>query len=76
MKREEVFAFTAGCYSGEPASCTFACPFRLDLRSFLKKAGRGRWSAAAKELAMALPFHVRAPVSGRLSWERSLWPSE
>ncbi len=58
MKREEVFAFTAGCYSGEPASCTFACPFRLDLRSFLKKAGRGRWSAAAKELAMALPFPV------------------
>lgn len=56
MKREEVFAYTAGCYNGEPASCTYACPFRLDLRSFLKKAGRGRWSAAAKELQTALPF--------------------
>ena len=56
MTREEVFAYTAGCYSGEPASCTFACPFRVDLRSVLKKAGRGRWNAAAKELSAALPF--------------------
>lgn len=58
MQREEVFAYTAGCYSGEPASCTFACPFRLDLRSFLKKAAKGRWSSALKELKTVLPFPV------------------
>ena len=56
MKREEAFAHTAGCYNGEPASCSFACPFRLDLRSFLKKASRGRWSAAYKELQSAVLF--------------------
>ena len=56
MNREEVFAYTAGCYNGEPASCSYACPFRLDLRSFLKKAARGRWDAAYKELQSAVLF--------------------
>lgn len=56
MDREEVFAFTAGCINGEPASCTYACPFRLDLRSFLRKAAKGRWAAAYKELRTAVLF--------------------
>ncbi len=56
MGREEVYAFLGGCFNGEPASCTFACPFRADLRAFLKKAARGRWDAAYKELRVAVPF--------------------
>lgn len=56
MDRNKAFSYTAGCYSGEPASCTYACPFRLDLRSFLKKAARGRWDAAYKELQGAVLF--------------------
>jgi hypothetical protein len=23
-----------GCFYGEPASCSYACPFRLDIRAF------------------------------------------
>ncbi len=56
MDRDKAFAFAASCYNGEPASCTFACPFRLDLRSFLKKAAKGRWDAAYKELRNAALF--------------------
>lgn len=56
MDRETTFAYTANCYSGEPASCTYACPFRLDLRSFLKKCAKGRWPAAYKELRRAVLF--------------------
>ena len=56
MDRKEVFAYTESCYNGEPASCSYACPFHMDLRSFLKKAGRGRWDAAYKELRFAVLF--------------------
>ena len=56
LKREDVFAFTSACYNGEPASCSYACPFRVDLRSVLKKAARGKLPAAAKELRQSLPF--------------------
>jgi len=56
MEREEVLAYLGGCFYGEPASCTFACPFRLDLRSFLKKMERGRFDAAYKELCSVIPF--------------------
>lgn len=56
MEREKVFSFTATCYNGQPASCTYACPYRLDLRAFLKKAARGRWDAAYKEFCSAVLF--------------------
>ena len=56
MEREDVLAYLGGCFYGEPASCTYACPFRLDLRSFLKKMERGRFDAAYKELCSLIPF--------------------
>ncbi len=56
MKREDVFAFLGGCFHGEPASCSYACPFRLDLRSFLRKVGKGRFDSAYKDLAALIPF--------------------
>lgn len=56
MRREDVFAFLGDCFNGEPASCSFACPFRLDLRAFLKKVGKGRFDSAYKDLAAIIPF--------------------
>ena len=58
MKREEAFAFTEKCINGEPATCIAACPFHLDIKSFLKKAAKGRIGAAAQELNKSLPFPV------------------
>jgi Fe-S oxidoreductase len=58
MERERVFKFTEKCFNGEPASCSFACPFRLDLRSFIKKMSRGRWNSAYKDLCTAVLFPV------------------
>jgi len=52
--------YTERCFRGEPASCTVACPFHLDLRSFLDKAAKGRWSAAYKVLRNAVVFPVIA----------------
>lgn len=50
MEREEVFALVKDCYNGEPASCIVACPFHLDIKSFLKKAAKGRLGAAQQEI--------------------------
>lgn len=58
MKMEDFTRHTEKCFNGEPASCSFACPFHLDIRSFLEKAGKGRWNAAYKELANAVVFPV------------------
>ncbi len=56
LKQEDATAYTAGCFRGEPASCSYACPFRLDARSFLEKAGKGRWAAAYKALRNSVVF--------------------
>ena len=56
MKLEEATAYTARCFNGEPASCSCACPFHLDVRSFLDKAARGKWAAAYKVLRNAAVF--------------------
>ena len=56
MRLEDATAYTASCFNGEPASCSFACPFMLDIRSFLEKAEKGRWSSAYKALKNAVVF--------------------
>jgi Fe-S oxidoreductase len=56
MKLEDALAFTAGCFNGEPASCSYACPFHLDIRAFLEKAGKGKWTSAYKALESAVAF--------------------
>lgn len=56
MKLEEAQGYTAKCFHGEPASCSYACPFHLDIRSFLEKAAKGRWAAAYKALRNATVF--------------------
>lgn len=56
MKLEEATGFTAKCFHGEPASCSYACPFHMDIRSFVEKVGKGRWIAAYKILRDATVF--------------------
>ena len=56
MLQSEALKFTEGCFNGEPASCTFACPYHIDLRSFLKKAARGRWDSCYKDLMNTVGF--------------------
>ena len=58
MKTEDFTAFTARCIRGEPASCSVACPFHLDVRSFLDKAAKGKWTSAYKQLRNATVFPV------------------
>jgi hypothetical protein len=56
VKQEDATAYTARCFRGEPASCSYACPFRLDVRSFLEKVGKGRWAPAYKALRNTVVF--------------------
>lgn len=56
MLLNEATAYVNKCFNGEPASCSFACPFRLDIRSFMEKTARGRWLPAYKALRNATVF--------------------
>lgn len=56
MKIEDSTRYTEKCFHGEPASCSYACPFHLDIRSFLEKASKGRWTPAYKLLRDATVF--------------------
>ncbi|HHX75003.1 MAG TPA: FAD-dependent oxidoreductase [Firmicutes bacterium] len=58
MKLEEATAYTAKCFHGEPASCSYACPFHLDVRSFMERAAAGKWAGAYKKLREATLFPV------------------
>ena len=46
MELSETQAFVSGCFKDEPASCACACPFGLDVRSFMKKMEKGRLPSA------------------------------
>ena len=66
MLQSEALKFTEGCFNGEPASCTFACPYHIELRSFLKKAARGRWDSCYKDLVNAVAFpSVACSICGK-----------
>ena len=56
MKMEDATGYVAQCFNGEPASCSFACPFSLDIRAFLEKVAKGRWTPAYKQLRNAVIF--------------------
>ncbi|NTW71983.1 MAG: NAD(P)-binding protein [Eubacteriaceae bacterium] len=58
MEIHEATSYTSKCFHGEPASCTSACPFHMDIRSFLDKTSNGKWSAAYKLLRNATVFPV------------------
>ena len=56
MKIEDSTVYTDPCFNGELASCSYACPFFLDVRSFLDKISRGRWNGAYKTFRNSVVF--------------------
>ena len=58
MKLEESKAYVDDCFNGEPASCSCACPFGIDIRSFMERAGKGLWIRAYRIFRDAAVFPV------------------
>ena len=56
MNLEQCTAHVAPCIHDAPAPCSFACPYGLDVRSFLRKVAKGRMPAAYRELRTAVIF--------------------
>jgi len=56
VELQDTKAFVQNCFHDESASCACACPFHLDIRSFLKKMAKGRWPAAYRDLSAAILF--------------------
>ena len=56
MRLEDTTKYADKCISGELSPCSRACPFRLDVRSFLEKAEKGKWNAAYKAYRNAVVF--------------------
>ena len=56
MELAEISAFVENCIYDAPAPCSGGCPFGVDIRSLLRKAARGRLSAAYRELRTATVF--------------------
>ena len=34
MDKDTALAFSKGCFRGQPAPCSGACPFNMDIRGF------------------------------------------
>ncbi|MDR2530893.1 MAG: 4Fe-4S dicluster domain-containing protein [Oscillospiraceae bacterium] len=58
MTQEQTQEFVKGCIRGEPPPCASACPFRLDVKDFLAKCARGKWTSAYKTYRNAVVFPV------------------
>ncbi len=56
MKQEQSHAYAAACYHGEYASCSYACPFRVDVRSFMANIRKGSFQAAYRILSDTVLF--------------------
>ncbi|HHT17596.1 MAG TPA: NAD(P)-binding protein [Papillibacter sp.] len=56
LTMEQSSAYVENCIHGDPAACSCACPFRLDIRGFLAKVAKGRWAPAYKALRDAVVF--------------------
>lgn len=56
MQIEDFTKYTDACFNGESASCSCACPFKLDVRSFAEKCQKGRWASAWKAYRNAVIF--------------------
>ncbi|NLF15435.1 MAG: FAD-dependent oxidoreductase, partial [Anaerolineaceae bacterium] len=53
---ERVRAIKEACLEGEPAFCTAACPFHLDVREFVAKIQRGSFHVAYRAYLNAVGF--------------------
>ena len=56
MQLEDFTQFTKPCFHGEPASCSCACPFGMDIRGFMAKCAGGKWNGAWKHFRTAVTF--------------------
>lgn len=56
MDKDTALAFANGCFRGQPAPCTGACPFHVDVRGFAEKMKSGRLSSAYRQLRGDLVF--------------------
>ena len=56
MKLDESKTYVNDCFSGEPASCSCACPFGIDIRTFMEKVAKGRWLPAYKTFRNSVVF--------------------
>lgn len=80
LELEKVTAFTKECIQDEPASCICACPFSMNIRSFLKRVAKGRLAAAYRDLRAATVFptvvHAFCPAPCREKCQRLLLGDE
>ena len=71
MDKDTALAFSKNCFRGQPAPCTGACPFHVDIRGFAEKMKGGRLSSAYRQLRNDLVFPETvsllcpAPCEGR-----------
>lgn len=56
MEKSELTAFEEKCIQEEPAFCTAACPFHVDVKSFLAQMAKGETDKAFKILEKTLPL--------------------
>ena len=56
MDKDTALAFSKGCFRGQPAPCSGACPFHMDIRGFAEKMKSGRFSSAYRQLRSDLVF--------------------
>jgi len=56
VELSEATAYVEGCIHDALAPCAWACPFHLDIRTFLKKAAKGRMPAACRDYRTAVIF--------------------
>ena len=56
MDKEKALSYASGCFKGQPASCSAACPFGIDIRGFMEKMKTGRSSSAYRQLRNDLVF--------------------
>ncbi|WP_020590123.1 pyridine nucleotide-disulfide oxidoreductase/dicluster-binding protein [Desulfobacter curvatus] len=56
MEKSELTAFETKCIQEEPAFCTAACPFHVDVKSFMARMAMGETDKAFKVLEKTLPL--------------------
>lgn len=56
MNQEQSHKYAAACFSGEYASCSYACPFKMDIRSLMAKIRKGSFQGAYRIMNDALVF--------------------
>jgi Fe-S oxidoreductase len=56
MKTETAYSYIEKCIHGQPPDCVAVCPFHLDIRAFVEKVRRKRWTAAYQIYRDAVTF--------------------